>query len=572
MSWYTTGLVNLTNGSKTVTGVGTKWTNPLIGICAGQMLILKTTDTIEICEIASVQSDTQLTLANKYEGVTKTGVNYEIPTAPNVSVEHLALRISEMLNYYQQQMEGWQTVLTGQGEVTLTAPDGRIVTIKSQYSIQNELIKLVEKGKNFSEIAIQNAELSNNASQSAKDSESSAKTSADNAAKFADSASQSAKNAGNSATSAKTAETGAQTSATEAKQSALDAKNWVSTVDFSELVKKSGDTMSGNLTISNSDSSAVSLKNNKNEEWMLRIHLDGSFSIFNKNSDGKWTSRFRNESSSNAWRFENTSDVTIGGKSILKTGDYGIGAPTGTTAQNLDEHLNSGFYGTNTAKIPNLPFTGEGCASSLLVLPSDSPHWKVEQLSVINGRTPKIYYRTDTKNDGKQAWYEAITTANASADIVGALPAVKTSDNNAPIYKIGNQVDFSQTPTVNGQSVITDVSAIQNKLNEIGNRTYIVESYQNGDSWYKVYSNGFIEQSGTINIKTTAVNSVCGTFINLLKPMKTKNYGVSIDKFNSGPWAQTEYAQAESYTTAFWLASYSSIAGECWVRWTARGY
>lgn len=180
----------------------------------------------------------------------------------------------------------------------------------------------------------------------------------------------------------------------------------------SNAVKKSGDTMTGNLNISNGDSSAISLKNNKNDEWMLRIHADGSFSIFNKNSDGKWTSKFRNDSNVNVWRFENTSDVTIGGKSILKTGDYGIGSPTGTPSKNLDEHLSSGFYGTNTANIPNLPFTGGGSAASLLVLPSESPHWKVEQLSVVDGRKPKIYYRTDTKNDGKQPWYEVITTAN----------------------------------------------------------------------------------------------------------------------------------------------------------------
>lgn len=148
MSWYTDGSINVEQNSKKIIGVNTKWTNPLIGICSGQMLILKTQNTIEIHEITSVQSDTELTLANPYTGGTKSGLKYEIPTVPKLSIESLALRISEMLNYYQQQMEGWQTLLTGEGEVTLTAPDGRVIKLRSQHSIQQELSNFIKKNGN----------------------------------------------------------------------------------------------------------------------------------------------------------------------------------------------------------------------------------------------------------------------------------------------------------------------------------------------------------------------------------------------------------------------------------------
>ena len=137
---------------------------------------------------------------------------------------------------------------------------------------------------------------------------------------------------------------------------------------------------------------------------------------------------------------------------------------------------------------------------------------------------------------------------------------------------VGDQVNFEQIPTINGKSVITDISETQRKLKEIDDRAYIVESYQNGDNWYNVYSNGFIEQSSALKVNTPNLYAVCGTLINLLKPMKTQNYGVSIDKINSGPWAQTEFAYAELYTTSFWLASYTSLVGEVWIRWTVRGY
>ena len=263
MSWYKEGSVNIEQGSKTVIGNDTKWTNPLIGVCAGQMLILKTAETIEIYEIASIQSDTQLTLANKYNGVTKTGVSYEIPTAPKVSIEALALRISEMLNYYQQQMDGWQSILTGEGEVTLTAPDGRVVTIKSQYSIANELIEYVKASKKLAESSTKSAELANqfaisanNASSSAKNSESSAKTSAEAASKSAQAASQSANNASDSAELAKISEINSKTSEANAAQSAIDAKNAAesinTSIDTSNFIKKSGEnsqSISGSLNV-----------------------------------------------------------------------------------------------------------------------------------------------------------------------------------------------------------------------------------------------------------------------------------------------------------------------------------
>lgn len=136
---------------------------------------------------------------------------------------------------------------------------------------------------------------------------------------------------------------------------------------------------------------------------------------------------------------------------------------------------------------------------------------------------------------------------------------------------VGNSVDFAKL-TVNGESVITDVSNINNKIDQLNNRIYIVESYVHGDSWYNKYSNGFIEQSSVILAKTPYANAVCGNFINLLIPMKTQNYGVSIDKINNGIWGDIEYSYAELFLASLWLASYSPVAGEAWIRWTVRGH
>ena len=118
----------------------------------------------------------------------------------------------------------------------------------------------------------------------------------------------------------------------------------------------------------------------------------------------------------------------------------------------------------------------------------------------------------------------------------------------------------------------TELSNASNQIKDLNDRIYVVESYHKGTEWYRVYSDGYIEQSGTLIVKTPYVNTVCGTLINLLKPMSTQNYGVSIDKIHSGAWGVTEFAYAELYKPSFWLASHSTTIDEGWIRWTVRGY
>ncbi|WP_294615358.1 hypothetical protein [uncultured Gilliamella sp.] len=440
MSWYKEGSVNIEQGSKTVIGNDTKWTNPLIGVCAGQMLILKTAETIEIYEIASIQSDTQLTLANKYNGVTKAGVSYEIPTAPKVSIEALALRLSEMLNYYQKQMDGWQSILTGEGEVTLTAPDGRVVTIKSQYSIANELIeyvkaseKLAESSTKSAELANQSATSANSASSSAKNSESSAKISAETASKSAQAASQSAKEASNSAALAKISEINSKTSEANAAQSAIDAKNAKESIDTSNFIQKSG-------------------KENQS--------ISGSLNI---------------------------NELTENGERVYS--------------------------------------------------PNNKP----------------------------------------SADDIGALAATKTMVNNVPIYMIGDQINFEKTPKVNGKSVITDISEIQSKLTELNNRAYITESYQNGDSWYQRFSNGFIMQGGTRKIGDVGALSGGGVTFNMITPFSTTFWTPQLEQIsiNQG-WNYLTNCIPQIYNDRFVLYIYNNhpslVALQPVFRWLACGY
>lgn len=177
-------------------------------------------------------------------------------------------------------------------------------------------------------------------------------------------------------------------------------------------VKKSGDVISGQLKF---EYKAYGIKfNYENPDNVTVIRPIGdNFSFLFYDAEKKnWFTKLRYTNSGNAWRFENNDDVTINGKSALKAGDYGIGGQTGATVNNFDERLVGGFYQCRTSNFPNLPLNGRDDSATLLAYPSNSKHWKVEQLAVVNNKTPRIYYRTDSKDDGKQNWYEAITTAN----------------------------------------------------------------------------------------------------------------------------------------------------------------
>ena len=75
MSQYSTGLSSVTNGSPTVTGTNTLW---LANVSAGDSFTVAGDGVMY--DVASVDSDTQVTLSVAYAGVTASGVVYAIGT------------------------------------------------------------------------------------------------------------------------------------------------------------------------------------------------------------------------------------------------------------------------------------------------------------------------------------------------------------------------------------------------------------------------------------------------------------------------------------------------------------
>lgn len=130
MSMYETGTVSATADATTITGSGTKWADQKNGIGPQCTIAIYGAGTVDLYAIARVDSDTQLTVTRPVSRAFS-GAAYGVMVAETQSVQYFANMLAAQLGYYQSQMDGWQEIMTGTGSVTITAPDGRQVTISS---------------------------------------------------------------------------------------------------------------------------------------------------------------------------------------------------------------------------------------------------------------------------------------------------------------------------------------------------------------------------------------------------------------------------------------------------------
>lgn len=143
-AWYRVGAI--TSAGNVVTGTGTKWADNKMGIGAGQMLIVPGDGIIQMYEILFIDSDTRLRLVNTPEDPLSGA--YAIISFYTDSVPDFARRLAAQLSYYQSQMDGWQQIMTGTGNVTIIAPDGTQVVMPSFNQMNNNINNKASKGVN----------------------------------------------------------------------------------------------------------------------------------------------------------------------------------------------------------------------------------------------------------------------------------------------------------------------------------------------------------------------------------------------------------------------------------------
>lgn len=127
MAWYRAGTI--TSSGNIITGVGTKWLDNKMGVGAGQILLVPGDGTVKMYEILDVDTDTRLRLVATPSPALSGA--YAIISFYNDSVPDFARRLAAQLAYFQSQMEGWQKIMTGTGNVTIILPDQTSIVMPS---------------------------------------------------------------------------------------------------------------------------------------------------------------------------------------------------------------------------------------------------------------------------------------------------------------------------------------------------------------------------------------------------------------------------------------------------------
>ncbi|MBL0487374.1 hypothetical protein, partial [Aeromonas caviae] len=142
--WYRAGTIAVTNGSKKVVGTGTTWKS---GVSKPDKGHLVWGPDGKPYELDYVESDTVLYLVTAYSGVTASGMAYSIDITRTGAIPAFSRELSALVAYHQLQMDGWQQLLTGTGDVTLTAPDGSKLTVPTWDKVMNAGSGVVAQAK-----------------------------------------------------------------------------------------------------------------------------------------------------------------------------------------------------------------------------------------------------------------------------------------------------------------------------------------------------------------------------------------------------------------------------------------
>ena len=112
------------------------------------------------------------------------------------------------------------------------------------------------------------------------------------------------------------------------------------------------------------------------------------------------------------------------------------------------------------------------------------------------------------------------------------MPQSSSAANiNVDINKIATDLNLkADTNLINATPSSETVKSL---LNNSGVR-YVVETYSTGPTWYRVYSDGWVEQGG--NIPFTATGGWAAGNITFLKPFKDTNYYIN----GRGNWSDRQ--------------------------------
>lgn len=137
---------------------------------------------------------------------------------------------------------------------------------------------------------------------------------------------------------------------------------------------------------------------------------------------------------------------------------------------------------------------------------------------------------------------------------------------------------MSTQQPLNNVNIFADLAAFEahttpaignDELTLVGGVAVVVESYVNGTSWYRIWSDGFIEQGGYLD-----GDSAAQTQVTLLTPFSNTNYAVELTaSYNATLDASLAVSTNATYPKAvssFYF--YNATATALGAYWKASGY
>ncbi|HEM7533954.1 tail fiber domain-containing protein [Enterobacter roggenkampii] len=141
------GTITLTNGSAVVGGAGTSFATEL---AAGDFIVSTVGGVDYTLPVKTVDSNTQVTLVSNFTGPTQSGAAWSaVPrVALNMVTAALVAQSAEALRGLNYDKQNWQSIFSGNGNVTVTLPDGTKWTGPAWNSITTILSGKAAKGAN----------------------------------------------------------------------------------------------------------------------------------------------------------------------------------------------------------------------------------------------------------------------------------------------------------------------------------------------------------------------------------------------------------------------------------------
>ncbi|WFQ81372.1 hypothetical protein PXH59_10215 [Xenorhabdus sp. SF857] len=136
--YYSQGTASTVSGSAIVRGTGTKFISNINGVAPGQLMLIRSGSNNLIHLIQTVNSDTELVLADNAT-VTLNNAKYQIQTTLPDSVSDGVRHIVANTSYITQFLQNMDKWMSQNGVVDVTLPNGQTVSLQSIRALQEAL-------------------------------------------------------------------------------------------------------------------------------------------------------------------------------------------------------------------------------------------------------------------------------------------------------------------------------------------------------------------------------------------------------------------------------------------------